>query len=672
MKVFARSLLCALTLIFSNSSFAGAFVHLFEWQWPDVANECENVLGPKGYRAVQVSPPQKSIDGSAWWTRYQPVSYAIEGRSGSREAFADMVRRCNAVGVDIYVDAVINHMAAWNRSFPEVPYHANDFHNCTTGIDYSNAWQVQNCDLVGLNDLATESDYVRGKIADYLNDLISLGVDGFRIDAAKHMPAEDVANIVNRLNGSPFIFQEVIYNGGEAVTPQPYLSNGKITEFYFTNTLGHYFKGRGALRDLQNIGQWGGWLDSDDAITFVANHDNQRQNTENTITHKDGWDVNNIAHVFALAWPYGYPKVMSSYDWNDHDQGPPSHGAGSCSNGWLCEHRQRAIANMVGFRNATDSAFYVSNWWDNGNNQIAFARGDLGFVAINGEAGAQLDAMLYTGMAAGRYCDIINGDFNGANASCSGPVIEVDAQGYAYFNVAAKQASAIHVQAKLGGVVTTPTPTPTPTLTPTPTPTLTPTPTPQPQCQYGSMFLRGSFNSWGATSMSCNNGVWQVTVALPANTQFKFDAFANWQNNWGDDNADGYADVEGDNINIWDAGTYSIEFNDNTGFYVISQHAPATKEVTLHCQNGTTYWGQSVYAVGNIAELGSWNPANALLLDSGQYPVWQNTITVSADTSIEWKCLKRESANAQAGIVWQAGANNQVSGSSSTVSSASF
>ncbi|MEI8631377.1 alpha-amylase family glycosyl hydrolase [Vibrio sp. PP-XX7] len=90
-----------------------------------------------------------------------------------------MVQRCKAVGVDIYLDAVINHMAALDRNFPEVPYSVNDFHTCWGNIDYTNRWQVQNCDLVGLNDLKTESDYVRQKIADYMNDAISMGVAGF-------------------------------------------------------------------------------------------------------------------------------------------------------------------------------------------------------------------------------------------------------------------------------------------------------------------------------------------------------------------------------------------------------------------------------------------------------------------------------------------------------------
>src|SRR4051812_19782037 len=37
------------------------FVHLFEWSWNDVAAECESVLGPSGFHAVQVSPPQEHI-----------------------------------------------------------------------------------------------------------------------------------------------------------------------------------------------------------------------------------------------------------------------------------------------------------------------------------------------------------------------------------------------------------------------------------------------------------------------------------------------------------------------------------------------------------------------------------------------------------------------------------
>ena len=36
-----------------------AFATLFEWSWDSIAKECTHVLGPKGYAAVQVSPPQE-------------------------------------------------------------------------------------------------------------------------------------------------------------------------------------------------------------------------------------------------------------------------------------------------------------------------------------------------------------------------------------------------------------------------------------------------------------------------------------------------------------------------------------------------------------------------------------------------------------------------------------
>jgi len=55
--------------------------------------------------------------------------------------------------------------------------------------------QVRNCRLVNLLDLALEKNYVRSKIAEYMNYLIDIGVAGFRIDAAKHMWPGDVKAI---------------------------------------------------------------------------------------------------------------------------------------------------------------------------------------------------------------------------------------------------------------------------------------------------------------------------------------------------------------------------------------------------------------------------------------------------------------------------------------------
>ncbi len=564
LRILCRFLTIVLLLLsptLSDGAPRTAFVHLFEWQWSDIAEECEDFLGPKGFAAVQVSPPQQSISGSEWWTRYQPMGYAIEGRSGSRAQFAEMVDRCKAVGVDIYVDAVINHMAALDRNFPEVPYGPDDFHTCTTPIDYSNTWSIQNCDLSGLNDLKTESAYVQGKIADYMNDLIGLGVAGFRIDAAKHIPADDINAIKSRLNGNPYIFQEVIYGAGEPVQPSQYTWISNVTEFHFSNTMGHYFKLRSPLSEIQNIGTWPGWLNSSDAVTFVANHDNQRQKTNDIITHKDGNNSNNMAHVFMLGWPYGYPKIMSSYDWSDHDQGPPTHGASSCNDGWLCEHRNRPIANMVAFRNNTATYWGVTNYWDNGNHQMAWGRGGLGFVVINME-GYNLNRNLQTGMPEGTYCDIIHADFDYNTGDCNGATVTVDGDGNASFDTLPYDSTAIHVGARVGVAC--------------------------PEC--------GGNNS-------------------------------------------------GEIENV---------------------------DVLFTCDQGTTYMGQSVYVTGNHALLGNWNLANAVKLDSTNYPTWTGNVSLPDNQQIEWKCVKRDEQNPDAGIEWQAGGNNAFNTATNNTPWASF
>ena len=38
-------------------------VHLFEWKWSDIANECERFLGKKGFCGVQVKENPRSMSG---------------------------------------------------------------------------------------------------------------------------------------------------------------------------------------------------------------------------------------------------------------------------------------------------------------------------------------------------------------------------------------------------------------------------------------------------------------------------------------------------------------------------------------------------------------------------------------------------------------------------------
>src|SRR5690606_20731130 len=69
-------------------------IQLFQWTWDSIAAECTDVLGPAGIEWVLTSPPQEHIVGRPWWTAYQPVSYRIESRLGTREEFGTMVSTC--------------------------------------------------------------------------------------------------------------------------------------------------------------------------------------------------------------------------------------------------------------------------------------------------------------------------------------------------------------------------------------------------------------------------------------------------------------------------------------------------------------------------------------------------------------------------------------------------
>ena len=463
-------------------------VHLFEWKWTDIATECENVLGPAGFKAVQVSPPQEHsiVPSHDWSERYQPVSYSVtHSRSGTGAEFADMVTRCQAVGVGIIVDAVINHMTNYpspgvgsnGTSYTKYEYPGlytqADFHAPCALNNYQSAANVQDCELFSLPDLNTKSPSVRQKIADYLLMLARLGVAGFRVDAAKHIQQVDLDSIITIVNltltgegrALPYFYLEVVGNGqGEALGPRDYFGEGyssggaaDITEFTFVG-VGDKFRGIGGqhISQLNPNGTAGnqfseaawGIMPSNKAVVFLQNHDTQHQCG---LSYRDG-NVFRIANVWILAEPYGYPSILSSYAFDcpaGNSMGPPSDANGwttavTCASSletatigqWVCEHRDPSIRNMVGFRKVVAGSD-VNHWWDDGANAIAFTRGDKGFVAINGAAGA-LSVTVTTGMAPGNYTNLIAGD-----------TVVVDSIGRVQVNLTAKTALAIDTATRL-------------------------------------------------------------------------------------------------------------------------------------------------------------------------------------------------------------------------------
>lgn len=424
----------------------------FQTNWNSVAKECTEVYGPEGVGYVQVSPPMESIQGTEWWTSYQPVSYKLDSKLGTEAEYKTMIATCNAAGVEIIADSVINHTTGADQgegtgvagskydgegNFPAIPYTKENFHDCTKNIgDYTNADEVQNCRLTSLQDLDTSQEYVQDRLAEYMNHLLDLGVYGFRVDAVKHIATDDVAAIKDKLaeksgrNADDIFFeQEVIGNSSEAAAIQPsnYLANGKVSEFNFTNHLSVAFAGdiTDESKGLSKVGG-DGWVSSDKAAVWVTNWDTERGSA---ITYKKGSKYL-LANAFMLAYNYGQPHIYSGYYFDNSDDGAP--GAtetsvpdmecptdGSMTSGtWQCAERWTAIRGMIGFHNAVNGTD-VTNWKAYDTNVLGFGRGDVGYLALNNSADDSKQTF-QTSLPAGEYCNVY------ATGDCSATVTVKD------------------------------------------------------------------------------------------------------------------------------------------------------------------------------------------------------------------------------------------------------
>jgi alpha-amylase len=667
----------------SSTASNDVVANLFEWNWPSVATECTSVLGPKGYGAVQVAPPQDSIrltgSSHSWWDVYQPVGYDLNSRMGTEAQFASMVSACHAAGVKVYIDAVINHTAGANQTstdsyggdsfnpatytYSSMGYGSSNFHfdppcpNSDLSIkDWNSVAQVQECQLLSLSDLYTEQDSVRSTLAAYLNKLEGYGVDGFRVDSAKHIAQTDMAAILSKVNNTnagvrPYVMQEVYPGSSGQLAPAAFEGNGNVLGFDYAFGLRSAFLG--SITNLQNFGQ--GFEPSASDAVMVTNHDLERNGT--ALSYKDGATYT-LATEFELAYGWGStPSVYSGFDYSNNDQSPPADANGFvtatvCGTGvWECLDRNQGVANLVGFHNATRGQA-VGNWWSDGNNAIAFSRGSAGWISVNNE-NSTVSNSYQTGLPAGTYCDLVHGDF--ANGSCTGPTVVVSTSGTATVSTATKDAVAIDVDAMVGSSGP-PTSSSSPSSPSSSTPpsgqvaetfTVTGAPSSAPIYVVGSVSALGNWAPASAIPMAQNGSQWSATVDLPASTAVQYKYIAK--------DASGNVTWELDPNHSATTGTSAATLTD-------TWHGASSTVSATFAVNATTWSGQNVYVVGSIPALGSWNTSNAIALSSASYPVWKGTVALPPNTAFEYKYIKKDPDGS---IEWESGANRTYSTGSS-------
>jgi alpha-amylase len=400
--------LAALLLTALAPARAEVILHAFNWRFAEVTSRAPEIAR-LGYRAVLVSPPQRS-EGTPWYQRYQPQDYrVVDSPLGTLADLRAAASALRAHGVALHVDVVFNHMAneAGQRGDLDYPgarvlaeyllsqprfeqqllfgdlrstlFTAADFHPARCITDYNDPVQVRTGRLcggpgdAGLPDLAATPRVLDAQRS-YLRALRALGATGFRVDAAKHMDLAHLGAVFTAdVREGATVYGEIITGGGEGNAEyrlylQPYLAGTDHAAYDFplfhaTRNALSFGARLDALADAPSRGQA---LPGGRAITFAVNHDIPL----NGIFR--GLILDPVDETLAWAWVIGRGEGTPLL-YSDHDE--------SGDRRWVDLWRRPDIAAMVGFHNATRRADYAL--LSAGACHLLFRRGDVGLVGIN-------------------------------------------------------------------------------------------------------------------------------------------------------------------------------------------------------------------------------------------------------------------------------------------------
>ncbi len=225
-----------------DSIQGSAVLHCFDWSYNSIKANLADIKAA-GYTAVQTSPVQPPKDYSAswtdqtgqWWKLYQPIDITVaDGQTwlGTKAELKSLCTEAEKMGIKVIVDIVANHLgnitdskgnSADNRS-AQIP---SELRNNNSYWHVNNIWADDSSRYnmtqgsIGEPDLNTGNSYIQQRYKNLLVELISLGVDGFRFDAAKHieLPTD---------SGCGSQFWPTVINGSQSSTDNEIFYYGEI------------------------------------------------------------------------------------------------------------------------------------------------------------------------------------------------------------------------------------------------------------------------------------------------------------------------------------------------------------------------------------------------------------------------------------------------------------
>lgn len=185
-----------------------SILHVWSWNFPTIAQNMKQIADA-GFTMIQTSPVQQcyqpegagkkifddDVTEGNWYYYYQPTDWKIGNYiTGTRDEMKQMMDSANLYGIKVIVDVLPNHTAF------DVDCVSDDMVEAVGGRDKLYHSQGLNpvrdyndrlqCTLWGsgaLPDVNTENPDFQKYYMEFVNDLLGLGVKGFRYDTAKHI-----------------------------------------------------------------------------------------------------------------------------------------------------------------------------------------------------------------------------------------------------------------------------------------------------------------------------------------------------------------------------------------------------------------------------------------------------------------------------------------------------
>lgn len=229
-------------------------IHCFNWNLKYVEEQLI-MIKEQGFTAIQLSPMQDHKRGNEWWKRYQPTNFKVGNDLGSKGDLIRLCNKANSLGLKIIVDVVGNNVAGLDNG--EIYPHEDvkiplEYFKPFKKVEGWEDRQDYITNSIGIPCLNTRLHEVQELIFNYIDELISCGVKGVRMDASKHiaLPSEGSdfwINFKNRFGN------ENMFNYGEVI-------------FEKQNIIDEYIQ---YINVLTNMSYW----DKNKIVTFAFSHD---------------------------------------------------------------------------------------------------------------------------------------------------------------------------------------------------------------------------------------------------------------------------------------------------------------------------------------------------------------------------------------------------------------